>query len=108
MMAAVQPYISGAISKTLNLSHSTTVDEVKSLYRKAHSMGLKAIALYRDGSKLSQPLMQWQQDKVESEERSNFNEHLQIQWVCPHCGMQTMIPSGTCYQCENCGESSSC
>ncbi len=56
MMAAVQPFISGAISKTVNLSKETTVEEVERLYMEAWRKGLKAIALYRDGSKASQPL----------------------------------------------------
>ena len=56
MMAAAQPFISGAISKTVNMPASATIDECASVYEKAHRLGLKAIALYRDGSKLSQPL----------------------------------------------------
>ena len=56
MMAAVQPYISGAISKTVNLPNHATIEDVKDIYIKAHKYMLKAIALYRDGSKLSQPL----------------------------------------------------
>jgi len=56
MMAVVQPFVSGAISKTVNLPGDATVDEVSDLYRKAWQLGLKAVALYRDGSKLSQPL----------------------------------------------------
>src|SRR5207244_3433142 len=56
MMAAAQPFISGAISKTINLPQSATVAEVKNVYRYAWEKMNKAIALYRDGSKLSQPL----------------------------------------------------
>lgn len=56
MMAAVQPFISGAISKTINMPNSATIEEVESVYHDAWQMMLKAIALYRDGSKLSQPL----------------------------------------------------
>lgn len=56
MMAAVQPFLSGAISKTVNLPNSATVEEVEDLHFQAWKMGLKAVALYRDGSKLSQPL----------------------------------------------------
>ncbi len=56
MMGAVQPFISGAISKTINLPHEATVDEIKQAYRLSWELGLKANALYRDGSKLSQPL----------------------------------------------------
>jgi ribonucleoside-diphosphate reductase alpha chain len=56
MMAAVQPYISGAISKTINMPGDATVEEVKEAYQLSWRRMLKAIALYRDGSKLSQPL----------------------------------------------------
>ncbi|MBA9075688.1 vitamin B12-dependent ribonucleotide reductase [Rufibacter quisquiliarum] len=56
MMAAVQPFISGAISKTINLPHETTLEEVASCYALSWQLGLKACSLYRDGSKLSQPL----------------------------------------------------
>ncbi len=56
MMAAAQPFISGAISKTINLPNSADVEDIKSAYRMSWELGLKANALYRDGSKLSQPL----------------------------------------------------
>lgn len=56
MMAAAQPFLSGAISKTVNLPHEATVSDIQNIYHEAWKMGLKAIALYRDGSKLSQPL----------------------------------------------------
>jgi ribonucleoside-diphosphate reductase alpha chain len=56
MMAASQPFISGAISKTINMPNTATVDEVKDAYMLSWKLGIKANALYRDGSKLSQPL----------------------------------------------------
>jgi ribonucleoside-diphosphate reductase alpha chain len=56
MMAASQPFISGAISKTINMPHSASVEECKDAYIQSWKLGLKANALYRDGSKLSQPL----------------------------------------------------
>lgn len=56
MMAAIQPFISGAISKTVNMPHSSTVQDVKHIYELSHKLCIKAQALYRDGSKLSQPL----------------------------------------------------
>ncbi len=54
-MAAARPFISGAISKTINLPNEATVDEIKDAYHLSWTLGLKANALYRDGSKLSQP-----------------------------------------------------
>src|SRR4029077_9487907 len=56
MMAAVQPFISGAISKTINMPNAATVEDCKDAYMLSWRLGLKATALYRDGSKLSQPL----------------------------------------------------
>jgi len=56
MMSAAQPFISGAISKTINLPQSATVADVKEAYRYSWQRMVKAVALYRDGSKLSQPL----------------------------------------------------
>ncbi|MGD8747859.1 MAG: vitamin B12-dependent ribonucleotide reductase [Balneolaceae bacterium] len=56
MMAAAQPFVSGAISKTINLPNEATVDDIKDAYMESWELMLKANALYRDGSKLSQPL----------------------------------------------------
>jgi len=56
MMGAVQPFISGAISKTVNLPETATVDEVAQLYVESWKLGVKAIAIYRDNCKVAQPL----------------------------------------------------
>jgi ribonucleoside-diphosphate reductase alpha chain len=56
MMAAAQPFVSGAISKTINMPHNATIEDVKRAYLLSWQLMLKANALYRDGSKLSQPL----------------------------------------------------
>ncbi|MFZ1073223.1 MAG: vitamin B12-dependent ribonucleotide reductase [Verrucomicrobiia bacterium] len=56
MMAAAQPFISGAISKTVNMPKESTVEEIRDTYVQAWKMGLKCVAIYRDGSKRSQPL----------------------------------------------------
>ncbi len=56
MMGAAQPFISGAISKTINLPHEAEIEEIADSYMLSWQLGLKACALYRDGSKLSQPL----------------------------------------------------
>jgi len=56
MMSAAQKFISGAISKTVNVPHETTSEQIEDLYVKGWKLGLKAVAMYRDGSKLSQPL----------------------------------------------------
>ena len=56
MMAAVQPYLSGAISKTVNMPESATVEEIEEIYREGWKLGLKALAIYRDNCKVGQPL----------------------------------------------------
>ena len=56
MMGAVQPFLSGAISKTCNMPEGVTVDEVEELYLESWKLGLKAVAIYRDNCKLGQPL----------------------------------------------------
>ncbi len=56
MMAAVQPFLSGAISKTVNLPQTATVEDIEAAYLEAWKLGLKAVAVYRDGCKRSQPL----------------------------------------------------
>jgi ribonucleoside-diphosphate reductase alpha chain len=55
-MAALQPFVSGAISKTVNLPADATVDDVERTFLEAWRLGLKAVAIYRDRSKVEQPL----------------------------------------------------
>ncbi len=75
MMAAAQPFISGAISKTINMPNEATVEDCKAAYMLSWKLGLKANALYRDGSKLSQPLQsQLIADEEEDEEIEAFIE----------------------------------
>ncbi len=74
MMAAAQPFISGAISKTINLPNEATLDDIKASYFLSWKLGLKANALYRDGSKLSQPLnikSDEELDKTEDDDAEN-------------------------------------
>jgi ribonucleoside-diphosphate reductase alpha chain len=68
MMGATQPFISGAISKTINLPNEATIDEIADCYMLSWELGLKACALYRDGSKLSQPLSNKSDSKASEEE----------------------------------------
>jgi ribonucleoside-diphosphate reductase alpha chain len=69
MMAAAQPFLSGAISKTINLPNEALVDEIKDCYELSWKLGLKANALYRDGCKLSQPLSTKSDTKEEESEK---------------------------------------
>jgi len=67
MMAAVQPYLSGAISKTVNMPEDATVEDVEQLHIDAWKMGLKAVAIYRDNCKVAQPLSMAKKDGEEKE-----------------------------------------
>lgn len=91
MMAAVQPFISGAISKTVNLPNSATEADIANVYKKAWHLNLKAVALYRDGSKFVQPL---------NRNKPEFP-------ACTECGSPTVLESG-CYRCLNCGTTTAC
>ena len=71
MMAAAQPFLSGAISKTINLPNEATVDEIADAYMMSWKLGLKACALYRDGSKLSQPLSNKSDKKKKADEETS-------------------------------------
>ena len=69
MMGATQPFISGAISKTINLPHEAEVEEIADSYMLSWQLGLKACALYRDGSKMSQPLSNKSDKKKKNDEQ---------------------------------------
>jgi ribonucleoside-diphosphate reductase alpha chain len=70
MMAAAQPFLSGAISKTVNLPNDATVEEVERIYHEGWRLGLKAVALYRDGCKASQPLNTTDKDDADRADKS--------------------------------------
>jgi ribonucleoside-diphosphate reductase alpha chain len=69
MMAAVQPFVSGAISKTINMPRESTVEEIQEAYVQGWQLGLKALAIYRDGSKRSQPLVTTESESGTSVEK---------------------------------------
>ena len=71
MMAAAQPFLSGAISKTVNLPNEATIEDVQKVYEEGWRLGLKAIALYRDGCKASQPLSSSSGEGKEKEKDSS-------------------------------------
>lgn len=90
MMAAVQPFVSGAISKTVNLPQDSTAESIEKLYMQAWKLGLKSISVYRDQSKSAQPLQALHQPPT-----------------CPECGSTTEL-SGSCFRCTNCGSVVGC
>lgn len=110
MMAAVQPFISGAISKTVNMPHSATEKEVSEIYFQAWRSGVKAVAIYRDGSKQSQPLnikttTKAKEGKAKPEVGPEYTA--QFSMKCPECGSDTVLTSG-CYRCPTCGTTVGC
>ncbi|HEX2153884.1 MAG TPA: adenosylcobalamin-dependent ribonucleoside-diphosphate reductase [Acidimicrobiia bacterium] len=79
MMAAAQPFISGAISKTINMPHEVTPEEIEDAYHMSWELGLKAMALYRDGSKAAQPLNSKSDDGVSEEEDETVTQAMEAE-----------------------------
>lgn len=88
MMAAAQPFLSGAISKTVNMPEDATVEEIEQLHMDAWKMGLKAIAIYRDNCKAWQPLS----DKKEKENKEEKPEALTPQVVVKAGAVRRELP----------------
>jgi len=74
MMAAVQPFVSGAISKTVNLPEEALVEDIMDAYTQSWKLGLKAVAIYRDGSKKTQPLNTSKHDKIADKVNAKVEE----------------------------------
>lgn len=124
IMSACQYFISGAISKTINLPATATIQDVLDSYILSHKSGLKGITVYRDGCKGSQPLNFSKENSVQdiiTEIKENYKEHEQTEeavmneWgqklvsvKCKSCGSETMKPNGTCSVCLNCGATTGC
>ena len=79
MMAAVQPFVSGSISKTVNMPTEATVEEISSTYLESWKLGLKCIAIYRDGCKRSQPLSTRKDDPNLNVQRSVASGDVQVE-----------------------------
>jgi ribonucleoside-diphosphate reductase alpha chain len=86
MMASAQPFISGAISKTINMPNEVTIEDIEESYRLSWELGLKAMALYRDGSKASQPLSSTTDDGAGEDEPEEVTEAITRE-VMIHGGM---------------------
>jgi ribonucleoside-diphosphate reductase alpha chain len=124
MMAAVQPFVSGAISKTVNLPAEATVEDVERIFVAAWRLGLKAVAVYRDRSKVAQPLVP---ARAAGNARSTSRRQPSPRPVarpepeavgaeaavgtsgerCPTCAGE-MQPGGSCFACPNCGAATGC
>jgi len=98
MMGAVQPFLSGAISKTVNLPEDATVEDVEQVLERAWRMGLKAVAVYRDRSKVTQPL-------APSRNGAAVSDVVAIR--CTECG-GGLVQDGVCRTCPNCGSTTGC
>ncbi len=81
MMAAVQPYLSGSISKTVNMPSDCKTQDVFDAYKYAWEKGLKSLAIYRDGSKDLQPLTQVKEETEEEEEEELDTEETEVEWT---------------------------
>lgn len=98
MMVAIQPFISGAISKTINLPAESTEKNVEDIFWQAWELGLKSVSIYRDGSKATQPLNK-KQKGVPVMDRGLPK--------CVDCGAPTELAGG-CFRCVNCGSVIGC
>ncbi|MGJ7032351.1 vitamin B12-dependent ribonucleotide reductase [Niabella hirudinis] len=90
MMAAAQPFLSGAISKTINLPNEAAIEEIADAYKLSWELGLKACALYRDGSKLSQPLSNKADTASKTEEEKETIEENALQAAIIDLGKLTI------------------
>ena len=91
MMAAAQPFLSGAISKTINLPAEASVQEVHDAYWLSWKLGLKANALYRDGSKLSQPLNSSSSDSAAAILEATLDQEPTLEEVASHSGAGELV-----------------
>ena len=91
---AAQPFLSGAVSQTVNLPENATDEDIMRSYSEAWQLGLKAVAIYHDGSKRSAPL--------------NTRKTTYMGVICSHCGSDKVIRAGACSVCTQCGISLGC
>ncbi|MFB9462478.1 vitamin B12-dependent ribonucleotide reductase [Streptomyces cinereospinus] len=96
MMAAIQPWISGALSKTVNMPETATVEEVEEIYFKAWKMGVKALAIYRDNCKVGQPLSAKtkEKEKVEVTEKAEATIRETVEKVVEYRPVRKRLPKG--------------
>lgn len=113
MQAAWQKYIDASISSTINLPYEATIEDVYNIYMSAWENKLKGITIYRDGCERSGILLndkksdkekKVKEDKIEKIEEHKIEEG-QEKFVCPQCGNESIIPTGGCTICLQCGYS---
>lgn len=117
MLAACQPFVSGAISKSINVPETATLDDLKQLAYYAHENGVKAFTIYRENSKLSQPLSRANANDLVQGDIANLFRFLderadddlairaveQHEVTCPKCASTSLVATGTCAICTSCG-----
>ena len=94
MMAAAQPFLSGAISKTVNLPESATVEEVEEVYYEGWKLGLKALAIYRDNCKVGQPLSAKKKDDAKAEAAAEAPAASPVEKVVEYRPVRKRLPKG--------------
>ncbi|MFZ3560324.1 MULTISPECIES: vitamin B12-dependent ribonucleotide reductase [unclassified Streptomyces] len=96
MMAAIQPWISGALSKTVNLPETATVEDVEEVYFEAWKLGVKALAIYRDNCKVGQPLSakKKEQEKAEVTEKTEATIREAVEKVVEYRPVRKRLPKG--------------
>ncbi|MFD6327657.1 vitamin B12-dependent ribonucleotide reductase [Streptomyces sp. NPDC058442] len=96
MMAAIQPWISGAISKTVNMPETATVEEVEEIYFEAWKLGVKALAIYRDNCKVGQPLSAKTKEKEKAEVTEKAEETIRaaVEKVVEYRPVRKRLPKG--------------
>lgn len=113
MQAVWQKYIDASISSTINLPYESTIEDVYNIYMSAWENKLKGITIYRDGCERSGVLLndkksdkekKVKEDKIENTEEHKIEEG-QEKFICPECGNESIIPTGGCTICLQCGYS---
>ncbi|OII63504.1 ribonucleoside-diphosphate reductase, adenosylcobalamin-dependent [Streptomyces sp. CC53] len=94
MMAAIQPWISGAISKTVNMPESATVEEVEEIYFEAWKLGIKALAIYRDNCKVGQPLSAKKKEEEKKAEPEAAVVPTKVEKVVEYRPVRKRLPKG--------------
>lgn len=111
MLAALTPLVSGAISKTVNMPNSSTLEDVTFIHEEAYRLGVKCLAIYRDGCKASQVLYSTKNNEqtIQNEvETANKTSELYQEVVCTNCNSTQVVPSGSCSICLTCGTTTGC
>lgn len=101
MQAAIQRHTHQGVSKTVNLSHSATIEDVEDIYMMAHELGCKGITVYRDGSRENQVYVRGISEAIQVKAPTEDSQG--TPYTCPSCGTTFHIFEGSCAWCPQCG-----